>query len=574
MVNNYLLQNRSYALSSTLLFSIIFSLCSSYAQPVVSFASFAGGLSAPVDIVNAGDGSNRLFIVQRNGTIRIHNGTSLLTTPFINIKDTILDNGEQGLLSMAFHPDYENNRYFFVYYTDKEGDVTLARYRTSLGDPNIADPNSEVVLLELPKPGTPYFTNHNGGKINFGTDGYLYVSIGDGGSGGDPFGLSQNGNSLFGKMLRLDVNNFSTPPYYSIPPDNPYVSNPSVLDEIWAMGLRNPWRWSFDRETNDMWIADVGQGAWEEINFRTPGTTGGINYGWRCYEGNNPFNLGGCGASSNYVFPIFNYPHNSATGGFSVTGGYVYRGPTYPLLTGYYVCADYVSGNIWKIKSNGAGGWNIFQQTGLPGSISGFGEAENGTLYAVSLGGGTIYRVEANSFLPIRLINFTAQSKKDQVLLEWQTAFEEKVSFFEVEFSLNGIQFEPAGKILPLNNPTGGSYSFTHKANSGNKIFYRLKTNDLDGGYEYSKIVSINNSNAYWLHLNTNIPGNKTLVLNSSLPLDRVQIFSTDGKKVLQKNLGGRQGIITISLSHLASGSYVVYSSSGKQNDVQKVVIQ
>jgi glucose/arabinose dehydrogenase len=204
MTKFYLSILRQIASISVIFLIVLVNIDKSVAQPVLTFTPFATGLGPALEIVNAGDGSNRLFIAQRNGTIRVHDGTTLLPTPFINLADTVLDNGEQGLLSLAFHPDYETNRYFFVWYTDKEGDLTLARYQTTAGDPNIADQNSEVVLLEIPKPGTPYFMNHNGGKIAFGTDGYLYVSIGDGGSGGDPFNNAQNGNLLFGKMLRSE----------------------------------------------------------------------------------------------------------------------------------------------------------------------------------------------------------------------------------------------------------------------------------------------------------------------------------------------------------------------------------
>lgn len=572
-MNYYFHRTRSFVFIISLLVSNAFVVSDSFAQPVVSFTSFASGLSAPLDIVNAGDGTNRLFIVQRNGTIRVHNGTSLLPIPFINIADTILDNGEQGLLSMAFHPDYETNRYFFVYYTDKEGDITLARYQTTLGDPNIADPNSEVILLEIPKPGAPYFNNHNGGKIIFGADGYLYVSIGDGGSGNDPFLLSQNGNSFFGKMLRLNVNNFSTPPYYSIPPDNPYVSNPAVLDEIWVLGLRNPWRWSFDRQTNDMWIGDVGQGAREEINFRANGSTGGINYGWRCYEGNNTNLTGGCGPSSNYVFPIFDYPHNGSTGGFSVTGGNVYRGPTYPLLTGYYLCADYVSGNLWKIRPNGIGGWNIFQQSGLPGSIVGFGEAENGTLYAASLGG-TVYLVEATTSLPVRLINFNAQPKSESVLLEWQTSFEDQVASFDIEFSFNGNQFEKAGAVLPLNKSNGAQYRFNHFVSSSEKIYYRLKTVDQNGGFEYSKVLLINSGNNRWVRIRPSIVRNNTLAINASIPLTSIQLFTIEGKEVWRKVLGGQMGNLSINIPKLKAGSYLVHIRAEGRTDIQRIVTQ
>ncbi len=543
------------------------------AQPVLTFTPFATGMGSALEIVNAADGSNRLFIAQRNGTIRIHDGTTLLGTPFINLVDTILDVGEQGLLSLAFHPDYETNRYFFVWYTDKEGDLTLARYQTSAGDPNIADPNSEVVLLEIPKPGIPYFTNHNGGKIAFGTDGYLYVSTGDGGSGGDPFNHAQNGNSLLGKMLRLNANNFSTPPYYTIPADNPYVSDPTVRDEIWALGLRNPWRWSWDRLTNDMWIADVGQGAWEEINFRAAGTTAAVNYGWRCYEGNAAYNTTGCGPASNYVFPIFAYPHNGTTGGFSVTGGYVYRGSAYPLLSGYYVCADYVSGNVWKIRPNGAGGWNVFQQSGLPGNIAGFGESENGALYAVSLGG-TVYLVEANSSLPLRLIDITAQAKKDLVKINWTTSFEENISLFEIEYSYDGIQFSNAARITPANNSNGYSYSYDHVINTSKKLFYRLKTSEQNGQNSYSKIVVVNSYANKGIIIQPTVITNQLLIIDAAEPIESIRLFNSIGKEVYSKSIGGRQGNFSIQLPVLIPGTYIVHSRTLTGNQQHKIIIQ
>ena len=233
-----------------------------FAQPVpvlVYSPVVTSGLSSPVDVVNAGDGSNRLFVVQQGGQVRIVSGGALLPGNFLDIPDSISGGGERGLLSIAFHPNYESNRYFFVYYTNTAGDLRITRFQTQAGNPNAADESTGVVILTIPH---PTYSNHNGGKLNFGADGHLYFATGDGGSGGDPDNNSQNGNSLLGKMIRINVDNFTTPPYYTIPADNPYVTNPSVRDEIFAMGLRNPWRWSFDKETNDMWIADVGQGAW------------------------------------------------------------------------------------------------------------------------------------------------------------------------------------------------------------------------------------------------------------------------------------------------------------------------
>lgn len=541
-------------------------------NPRINFAPFIQGLSAPLDLVNAGDGTGRLFIVQRGGAIRIYDG-GLIATPFIDLKDTVLNNGEQGLLSMAFHPDYETNGYFFVYYTDKEGDVTLARYQRS-SNPLIADPNSEVILLELPKPGNPYFSNHNGGKIAFGTDGYLYVSIGDGGNGGDPFNNAQNGNSLFGKMLRLNVNNFATPPYYSIPPGNPYSSDPNVRDEIWALGLRNPWRWSFDRLTGDMWIADVGQGAWEEINYRAVGTTGGINYGWRCYEGTNPYNTSGCAGASSYISPIFQYPHNSATGGFSVTGGNVYRGPGFPFLNGWYIVADYISGNVWKIYPDGSGGWNVFQQSGLPGNIAGFGEAEDGTLYAVSLGGGNVYRVESIALVPVKLKLFKGSWQERDAVVSWQTEFEENVNRFDIQYSTTGTEFSNIGSVNASNNSTGNMYTFTHTPIEAGKHFYRLAMIDNDGTIEYSRIINLNNSDILETRVFPTVVENGIINIETNEPLQSIQIISMLGRVELKQVLNGQSGKFNLQVGQLQAGNYVLHLMAEGTLITRKFVIK
>ncbi len=361
------------------------------AQPELQFKQIAQGLESPLDIKNAGDGSNRLFIVQQTGQIRIYKNGALLPTPFIDLASVVTSSGgEQGLLGLAFPPKYKQHRFFFVYYTNKSGDITIARYRAYASNPNVANPASGVILLSLPKPGG--FTNHNGGGMQFGKDGYLYVTLGDGGSGGDPFGNAQNGQVLFGKMLRLDVA-VPNAPYYKIPPTNPYVNDPNIRDEIWAMGLRNAWRWSFDRLTGDTWIGDVGQDKIEEIDFRPKALAKGSNYGWRCYEGNATYNTTGCLDTSNYVFPIFTYNHNFTSGGYAVIGGYVYRGDSFPALKGYYICADDVISNAWLIKSNGSGGWTTTRQgNGIPEGLAGFGEDEQGELYAASVNGG-VYMV-------------------------------------------------------------------------------------------------------------------------------------------------------------------------------------
>ncbi len=235
------------------------------AQPTIGYQLVTSGFAVPVDIVNAGD--SRLFIVEQAGRIKIWNGTAILGTSFLDIASITNYSGEMGLLSVAFHPDYANNRYFFVYYNGLNGNINLARYRTKETNPNEADNTSGVILMSIPKP----FSNHNGGKLNFGADGFLYFATGDGGSGGDPNNFAQTGSSYLGKMLRIDVNNFANAPYYTAPPNNPYLSDPVIKKEIIAFGLRNAWRWSFDKQTGDMWIADVGQGVLEEVNF-TPST--------------------------------------------------------------------------------------------------------------------------------------------------------------------------------------------------------------------------------------------------------------------------------------------------------------
>lgn len=356
--------------------------------PTVSFPVFVTGLSAPVKITNANDNTNRLFVVEQDGLIRIIKNGVLQPKPFLDVTSKTNASGEQGLLSVAFPPRFKQHRFFFVYYTNLSGNVTIARYQVSSTNADSAVLSSERILFDLPKPGG--FTNHNGGDLFFGKDNFLYIAIGDGGGGGDPFNNSQDGNSLFGKMLRVNVAT-NTPPYYTVPVSNPFVNDPAIRDEIYALGLRNPWRWSFDRLTGDVWIADVGQEKWEEVHYMTPANAKGANYGWRCYEGNASYNLTGCAPSSNYDFPIYVYGHNFINGGYSITGGYVYRGSQYPTLQGYYLCADFITANLWKINPNGSGGWNVSRQN-CPNSLVSFGEDENGEMYALAING-TVYRV-------------------------------------------------------------------------------------------------------------------------------------------------------------------------------------
>lgn len=353
---------------------------------VLALDNVVSGLSEPVFLGHAGDGSGRIFVVEQAGRIRIFQNGTLLATPFLDIRSRVTAGGERGLLSFAFHPGYSSNRRFFVNYTHNRPTIKtiIAEYQASASNPNIAD-STERVLLEINQP----FDNHNGGQLHFGPDGYLYVGMGDGGSGGDPQNHAQNLDSLLGKMLRIDVD--GAQPYAS-PPTNPFV-NRSGGDEVWAFGLRNPWRFSFDRLTGRLVAADVGQNAREEVDI----VERAGNYGWRRFEGTLCYNPStGCGTPvGEFPFqpPISDYGRGE---GASVTGGYVYRGRMYPDLQGTYIFGDYVSGRIWGLTETGRGTWNRTEllRSGMP--ISSFGEDETGEVYVVNHSG-SIHRVRVTN---------------------------------------------------------------------------------------------------------------------------------------------------------------------------------
>jgi glucose/arabinose dehydrogenase len=350
------------------------------AGPDIQLEPIISDLDSPVAITHAGDGTGRLFITLQVGKILVYNGQQLLPTPFLDIGSLISTGGELGLLGLAFHPNYSANGFLYVDYTDLNGDTVIARYRVS-ADPNVVNTTSAVILLTIPQP----FSNHNGGQLQFGPDGYLYIGMGDGGGAGDQHGQIGNGQdpqALLGKMLRIDVTNQDT---YAVP-----ASNPSG-NEIWASGVRNPWRFSFDRSTGDLYMADVGQNTYEEVNFQPASSTGGENYGWRIMEGTHCFDLRqGCDQSG-LALPVAEYSHDA--GGCSVTGGYVYRGSKYPALQGAYFFGDYCTGNIWSLQRSGDQ-WQMTRRLESGVRISSFGEDVNGELYVVDHGG-AIYQLAA-----------------------------------------------------------------------------------------------------------------------------------------------------------------------------------
>lgn len=380
--------------NNLLLFCALFLSTFLFAQDL-ELVEFATGLDSPVDITNAGD--DRLFITERDGTIRIVNPDgSIEPGEFLDIDNLVTSCGgscEIGLLGLDFHPDFANNGFFYVNYTATGGGNThVSRFSVSTDNPNAADPSSEVLLLNIPQP----YGNHNGGGIKFGPDGYLYIGMGDGGSGGDPQAFSQNRQTLLGKMLRIDVDGGSP---YGIPADNPFVNDDETLDEIWSIGMRNPWRFSFDRLTNDLWIGDVGQNAWEEVDFEPAGSAGGLNYGWRCREGQTNFNTANCPPTSELTEPVHVYETSSGFGqGCSITGGFVYRGCDYPELYGKYIYGDYCSSRIWALTPNGDGTFSNQELLNYDNNeISAFGEDINGELYMAALSEGRIYRLTETS---------------------------------------------------------------------------------------------------------------------------------------------------------------------------------
>lgn len=367
------------------LLGIVLLSCFSYSQ-TIAIELFAAGFNSPVEITNAGD--SRLFVVQQGGQIRILNSDgTIAATPFLNLSSIISSGGERGLLGLAFHPNYATNGYFYVNYTNTAGNTVVARYTVNATNPAVAVPASAQILLTITQP----FSNHNGGTIKFGPDGYLYIGMGDGGSAGDPQNRAQNKNELLGKMLRIDVDSASP---YGIPATNPYVGADGA-DEIWAIGLRNPWKFSFDTATGELWIADVGQGEVEEVN-KVPSTTAGLNYGWKCYEGNAVYTTGCAVAGTTYTSPLTQYTH-SQTGGCSITGGYVYRGTAFPNFQGKYFFGDYCLDKIGMVGQSGTTTYSAQLSPDNSLGFTSFGIDMNKELYAAAIFTGEIYKIVDSS---------------------------------------------------------------------------------------------------------------------------------------------------------------------------------
>jgi glucose/arabinose dehydrogenase len=352
----------------------------------LSLERVVDGLDHPLAVTHAGDGSGRMFVVEQRGQIRIVRGGVLAGDPFLNIGDRLTSGGERGLLGLAFHPSFPDDPRLFVNYTDLDGDTVVSSFVVRSEDADRADLGSEQVLLRIDQP----YPNHNGGALAFGPDGFLYISTGDGGSGGDPHDNGQRLDTLLGKILRIDVDGDEVDGRYAIPPDNPFVGEGDAEPEIWLSGLRNPWRMAFDRATGDLWIGDVGQGSWEEIDVARAGV-GGLNFGWNRMEGFECYEPDDCDPTA-FTAPVTAYRHDL---GCSVIGGTVYRGTSQPAMLGGYVYSDYCGGTLWLLDPATDGPVEAPPVVTTGRSISAIGEDEAGELYATDLGTGELLRIVA-----------------------------------------------------------------------------------------------------------------------------------------------------------------------------------
>lgn len=497
----------------------------------IDLIEVSSGVTGAVDITNAGD--ERLFIVQQAGTIKILNPETgvVNASTFLTIP-SLTSGGEQGLLGLAFHPDYANTGYFYVNYTKTNGDSRIARFQVS-DDPDIADASSETVILEQDQP----YSNHNAGDLAFGPDGYLYIPFGDGGSGGDPQNNGQSGDTWLGKMLRIDINAVDQG-NYGIPADNPFLDDSQVLNEIWAIGLRNTWRFSFDALTGDMWMGDVGQNQWEEIDVEPANSGGGYNYGWRCYEASNDYDMSQCGGIStdDVTMPISEYNHSA--GACSVTGGYVYRGDEFPAMYGKYFYVDYCNGVFRSLEAVGDSYLESNFGNGYGSYWATFGEGNDGSIYASGNFGGTIYKLVdlCNSFEP----EITIEDNGDLTATEGESYV----------WIINGEISEELGQSLIDADLVNNTYQVSVTNSNG-----CASLSDVLDVVNVLEISSINNSLSFYPN-----PVSNTLNITQGLKGDfEVRIIDSLGKIVIVKT-----NEKSIDLSALAQGNYIIQVKHGK----------
>lgn len=461
-----------------LLIGLIWSV-NSVAQKI-ELELFATGVSNVLNIQHAGD--SRLFALNRDGFIQIINENGDLNDrPFLDINGRVSDSGgERGLLGLAFHPNYASNGYFYVNYINNNGETIISRFSRS-SDIQLADPSSELILMTISQPAS----NHNGGELVFDSNGFLLIALGDGGDPGDGANNAQNLNTLLGKLLRIDVDNPENGRNYGIPSTNPYVDNMNAQSEIWASGLRNPWKFSIDKTTNDLWIADVGEQFYEEIN-KVSASDAGVNYGWRCYEGNNEFNSTNCPDANTLTFPIAEYSHsNSGVSKCSITGGYVYRGTSQSSLTGIYFFADFCSGEIGMLKKDG-GNWTMTFSEAFSGQRwTTFGEDVNGELYIGAMSSGSIYKIKDATLgtdLPdLSHITLFPNPVKDELIIDFGTSSNRisQVSIYNIQGQQikTSVSLDNNSSKISTKNMEKGMYIMEIQNTDGQKITRKFVKN-------------------------------------------------------------------------------------------------
>ena len=442
--------------------------CNAVFGQTINLQSFATGFTEPVEITHPNN-DERLFIVEQGGKIKIVNPNGTVNaTPFLNLLTLISTGGERGLLGLAFSPDYANNGFFFVNYTNLNGDTVIARHTAN--NANVGNPSGAIVLT-VPQP----YSNHNGGSIKFGPDGFLYIAMGDGGSGGDPQNLAQNISSNLGKMLRIDVTVGINPAPYQSPSTNPYVGI-AGNDEIWAIGLRNPWKFSFNRLNGDLWIADVGQELFEEVNKSMSPLPNNLNFGWKCKEGNSTYSAGCAGLT--LTAPIAAIDHNS--GSCSITGGYVYTGSLYPNLSGKYLFTDFCNPKIGVISSSNA----VTYSTSFSGNaFSTFGEDKNGEIYIASLNTGEIFKIVDTS---LSVNKFDSNNFK---IYPNPTKNEVVVESSDVNYPTEILIFDLNGKLLYNEKPTRLAINTINTKSLSTGMYLMNITNNVDATFTHKLII-------------------------------------------------------------------------------------
>jgi len=519
------------------------------AQAQMSVDPFVPNVNRITGIVSSGD--NRIFILEQAGRIRVADlQGNLQPDTFLNIVGRVRSTGgEQGLLGLAFSPDYSTDGRFYVNYTNLTGNTVISRFTVNPSGASSADSTSEEVLMTIVQP----FTNHNGGDLHFGPDGYLYIASGDGGSGGDPGNRAQNLSDPLGKILRIDV---SAPAGYVVPSSNPFVSNPNADARVWSFGWRNPWRFSFDSRTGDMWVGDVGQNLWEEISFEKAGSQGGGNYGWRCYEATHPFNLTGCPPASEHIIPVYEFPHGPDC---SVTGGFVYRGALSHDWYGKYFFTDYCNGEIRSLHINDTGSI-VFINYGSFGInfVTTFGQDRYGEFY-VGRNSTGVYKISNSDCKPVAMPALTDSVATLAGSFLLSTPFHPELDY----------QWYFNGNLMP--GETGSAYLASVSGE------YRVLVSRNDSCFNLSKTVTVllGQQNGFEVYPNPAVDGIVNLVWSLNLPNRKeIEVFDSVGRLLKRETIATAPSGTSLDLTGYSKGVYFIRIIHDGNSFTQKLILQ